>query len=96
MDSMRWRMGARCGLADLVLALGPDVNAQPKIHDCGAELLACISLVGQQGFPATAPAAPEKLQSTSRSSRLGEVRQNARVPSVAKMACKRTPQKWQE
>jgi len=49
-------------LADLVLALGPDVNS-PKIHDCGAELLACISLVGQQGFPATAPAAPEKLQS---------------------------------
>ncbi len=34
-------------LADLVLALGPDVNS-PKIHDLRAELLACISLVGQQ------------------------------------------------
>ena len=94
-DSMRWRIGARCGpRPGSSLRAGPDDRGR-RAGDGGGEVAAGVALVADDDQPAgCARSARAVSRQTSRSSRLGEVSASARgVPSSANSACSRKPQK---
>ena len=98
MLSMRWRIGARCGpSAGLVFAAGSD-DRGVQVADLVGELAAGVALIADQGHSRRGGGTRARsFRATSRSSRLGEARASALgVPSGAKIACSRKPQKKRE
>ena len=97
-DSIRWRIGARCGpSAGFVFAAGAD-DRRVALGDGWGERAAGIAFVAEQRLAARAVDSGRAIaRPTSRSSLLGDVNASARgVPSAAKMACSRMPQKKRE
>ena len=79
--------------AGLVFAAGPE-DRRVHVADRFSECFPGVALVADQGYRASRLVRAKSSSATSRSSRLGEATVTARgVPSGAKSACSRKPQK---